>query len=77
MLCYRKFYITLSSRELRRRQWLTKLQIQELYQQVQKRRSNWQIYLHGLIRMQRVDLLLADVVGRKYCPESKQKPKQS
>lgn len=69
--------MTLDLRELRRRQWLTRLQITELYRQLQDQHGNkWQ-KLRGLIRMQRVDLLLADVVGRKYCPEPKQEPKQN
>ena len=57
---YRKYYSTLSLNELRRRQYLTTCQIKMAYDKRQRG-------LKALIRLQRVHLILSDVVMKKFC----------
>ena len=55
---HRTYFWTLGLDELRRRQWLTTMQIV-----IAERRNNDK----ALVRLQRIDLLLADVVMKKFC----------
>jgi hypothetical protein len=59
---YRTCFNTLGLSELRRRQRLTAMQIETA-----NRRKNEK----ALIRLERIDLLLADVVMKKFCNEKK------
>jgi len=62
---YRKYYDTLSLKELRRRQMINYAQTQEAYRLTQSPDRYWR-GLKALIRLQRIALLLADSVYRIY-----------
>jgi hypothetical protein len=63
---YRKFYLTLSLKELRKRQDITRSQIKKVWYDLHTNSSmQWQI--GGLIRLQRIYDLLSWTIKEKFC----------
>ena len=59
---YLSYYIGLSLKELRRRQWLTANQIVVAHKNAVAKQYGWQNYERALIRLQRIHHLLSAAV---------------